>query len=131
MPGPIIDSQGNARRLLETRSGRGAIQPEDREDADTTDACPVRSREGALAAAQKVPLSLTKPQEPLVILMAPARSLEWISRNGVDQKNDVKNENHQNTVLLYTRGVEPDEPCKSCANGTGTFRHCIAAPASS
>lgn len=61
--------------------------------------------------------------------MAPARSLEWISRNGVDQKKDVKNENHQNTVLLYTRGVEPDEPCKSCANGTGTFRHCIAAPA--
>ncbi|EAW15660.1 DUF3716 domain-containing protein [Aspergillus fischeri NRRL 181] len=86
-------------------------------------------REGALAAARKeVPFSLTKPHESLIILMDPARPLEWVSRNGIDQKKDVKNENHQNAVLLYTRGVEPDEPCKSCANGAGTFRRCIAAP---
>lgn len=24
---------------------------------------------------------------------------------------EVKNENHENAVLLYTRGVEPDQSC--------------------
>lgn len=91
MLGPIIgelslEQPRQCSQTLETRSGRGAIQPEDREDADTTSvvgyaflsiskhdwdiigfgyiAMPVQfaDREGALAAAQKSPCPSQSPR---------------------------------------------------------------------
>lgn len=52
----------------------------------------------------------------------------WASRNNVDITKEVTSEAHQNAILLYRRGVEYKEGCKTCKNGAGTFRRCIAAP---